>query len=116
MSNKGLAMSKVGKLRIHKGDTVKVIAGDHKGKTGKVVRTNVKDQMIYIDGIGLVKRKVKPSQLNPRGGTKEIHVGLAAGKVALVTDEKKLTTSRVTYRRDKSGAKTRIAKKTGKEI
>ena len=104
------------KLRIHKGDLVKVIAGSHKGKTGKVVKTSVADQKVYVDGIGVVKRKVKPSQLNPRFGTKEIHVGLAAGKVALVTDEKKLTTSRATYKNDKAGKKVRIAKKTGKEI
>lgn len=104
------------KLRIKKGDLVKVIAGSYKGKTGKVVRTSVKDQKVYVDGIGVVKRKVKPSQLQPRGGTKEVHVGLAAGKVALVTDEKKLTTSRATYKTDKSGKKVRIAKKTGKEF
>lgn len=104
------------KLRIKKGDLVKVIAGSYKGKTGKVVRTSVKDQKVYVDGIGVVKRKVKPSQLQPRGGTKEVHVGLAAGKVALVTDEKKFTTSRATYKTDKSGKKVRIAKKTGKEI
>lgn len=104
------------KLRIHKGDLVKVIAGSHKGKTGKVVRTSIKDQKIFVDGIGIVKRKVKPSQLNPRGGTKEVHVGLSAGKLALVTDEKKGSTSRLTYKTDKAGKKVRIAKKTGKEI
>ena len=104
------------KLRVHKGDLVKVIAGSHKGKTGKVVKTSAEKQEVFVDGIGLVKRKVKPSQLNPRGGTREVHVGLSAGKVALVTDEKKLTTSRVTYKTDKSGKKQRIAIKTGKEI
>ncbi len=104
------------KLRIKKGDLVKVIAGSHKGKTGKVVRTSLRDQKVFVDGIGVVKRKVKPSQLNPRGGTKEIHVGLSAGKVALITDEKKGSTSRLGYKTDKSGNKVRIAKKTGKEI
>lgn len=104
------------KLRIKQGDMVKVIAGTYKGKTGKVVRTSVKDQKVFVDGIGVVKRKVKPSQLQPRGGTKEVHVGLSAGKVALIVDEKKLTTSRATYKTDKSGKKVRIAKKTGKEI
>lgn len=104
------------KLRIRKGDLVKVIAGSHKGKTGKVVRTQLKEQKVYVDGIGVVKRKVKPTQLNPTGGTKEVHVGLSAGKVALVTDEKKLSTSRLGYKQDKSGKKVRIAKKTGKEI
>ncbi len=103
------------KLRIRKGDLVKVIAGSHKGKAGKVVRTSAVKQQVFVDGIGVVKRKIKPSQLNPRGGTKEVHVGLSAGKVALVTDDKKLTTSRITYTTDKSGKKVRIAKKTGKE-
>lgn len=102
------------KLRIHKGDIVKVIAGQYKGKTGAVVRTSAQDQTVFVDGIGVVKRKVKPTQLNPRGGTKEVHVGLAAGKVALVTDDKKGTTSRVGYKIT-AGKKVRIAKKTGKE-
>ena len=104
------------KLRIKKCDLVKVIAGSHKGKTGKVVRSSAVDQKVYVDGIGVVKRHVKPSQINPRGGTKEIHVGLHAGKVALVTAEKKSTTSRLGYKVDKAGKKSRIAKKTGKEI
>ena len=104
------------KLRIKKGDTIKVIAGAHSGKTGKVVRTDAIKQMVYVDGIGIVKRKVKPSQINPRGGTREIHVGLNAGKVALVTDAKAGTTTRLGFKTDKAGKKVRIAKKTGKEI
>lgn len=103
------------KLRIRKGDIVKVIAGQHKGKSGTVVRTSLKDQKVFVDGIGVVKRKVKPSQLNPRGGSKEVHVGLAAGKVALVTDDKKTATTKIGYKVDKTGKKVRIAKKTGKE-
>ncbi len=102
------------KLRIKKGDLVKVITGQYKGKSGSVVRTSIKDQKIFVDGIGVVKRKVKPTQLNPRGGSKEIHVGLSAGKVALVTDDKKGTTSRIGYKIT-AGKKVRIAKKTGKE-
>lgn len=104
------------KLRLHKGDLVKVIAGQHKGKTGTVVRTSIADQKVYVDGIGIVKRKVKPTQLNPRGGTKEVHVGLSAGKVALIADEKKGTTTRLGYKVAKTGDKVRIAKKTGKEV
>lgn len=103
-------------LRIKKGDLVKVIAGSHKGKTGKVVSTNATKQTVTVEKIGLVKRHIKPSQLNPRGGTKEIHKALPLGSVALVTDETKGTTTRVGYKLDKEGNKVRIAKKTGKEI
>ena len=103
-------------LRIKKGDLVKVISGAHKGKTGKVVSTNAANQTVTVEKIGLIKRHIKPSQLNPRGGTKEIHKSLPLGSVALVTDETKGTTTRVGYRLDKEGNKVRIAKKTGKEI
>lgn len=103
-------------LRIKKGDLVKVVAGSHKGKTGKVVSTNAAKQTVTVEKIGLIKRHIKPSQLNPRGGTKEIHKALPLGSVALVTDETKGTTTRVGYKLDKEGNKVRIAKKTGKEI
>lgn len=103
-------------LRIKKGDLVKVIAGSHKGKTGKVVSTNATNQTVTVEKIGLIKRHVKPSQLNPRGGSKEIHKALPLGNVALVVDETKGKTSRVGYKLDKDGNKVRIAKSTGKEI
>ena len=103
-------------LRIKKGDLITVIAGSHKGKTGKVVSTNAAKQTVTVEKIGLIKRHIKPSQLNPRGGTKEIHKSLPIGSVALVTDEAKGTTTRVGYKLDKEGNKVRIAKKTGKEI
>ena len=102
--------------RIRKDDIVKLLGGKHKGKTGKVVSTNVREQTVKVEKIGLIKRHVKPSQLNPRGGTREIHKSLPLGSVALVTDEAKGTTTRIGYKLDKDGNKVRIAKKTGKEI
>ena len=103
-------------LRIKKGDLVKVIAGGHKGKTGKVVSTNARELTVKVEKIGVQKRHIKPSQLNPRGGTKEIHKSLPLGNVALVADEAKGTTTRVGYKVDKDGNKVRIAKQSGKEI
>lgn len=103
-------------FRIKKGDLVKVIAGSHKGKTGKVVTTSVKDNTVTVEGINVVKRHIKPSQINPRGGSKEIHKGLPASNVALVVDEAKGTTSRIGYALDKDGKKVRVAKSTKKEI
>ena len=97
-------------MRIKKGDTVKVIAGAHKGKTGKVLRTDASKQLVFIEKLGMIKRHMKPSQLNPRGGTKEIHGGFPAGKVALIVDETKGVTSRVGYKVGKDGAKVRVAK------
>lgn len=103
-------------LRIKKGDLVKVISGAHKGKTGTVVSTDAKNQTVTVEKIGLIKRHVKPSQLRPQGGTREVHKALPLGSVALVVDETKGTTSRVSYKLDKEGNKVRVAKRTGKEI
>lgn len=103
-------------LRIKKGDLVKVVAGAHKGKTAKVEKTDAVKAMVYLEGIGSIKRHVRPNRLQPRGGTKEIHKGLPLSNVALVIDEAKNKTSRVGYKLNKEGNKTRIAKKSGKEI
>lgn len=103
-------------FRIKKGDLVKVIAGSHKGKTGKVVSTSVADNTVTVEGINVVKRYVKPSQINPRGGSKELHKGLPISNVALIADEAKGTTTRVGYKLDKDGKKVRVAKSTKKEI
>jgi large subunit ribosomal protein L24 len=102
-------------LKIKKGDTVKVLAGAHKGRTGKVLGVKPKEQAVLIDKIGVVKRHIRPNKLSPRGGTKDIHVGMHVSKVALVVDDKG-TTSRVSYTVKKDGTKVRIGKKTNKEI
>ena len=102
-------------IRIKKGDTVKVIAGSHKGKTAKVLSTSSKDMTVTLEGLGVIKRHVKPSQLNPRGGTKEIHKGLPLSNVALISDATKGVTSRIGYKL-KGDTKVRLTKKNGKEL
>lgn len=101
--------------RIVKGDLVKLISGSQKGTTGKVL--NVTPKGVVIEGIGQKHRHVKPSQLNPRGGSKDIHVAVPAHKVALVVDEKSGKTSRVGYTKSTDGAKVRLARQANsKEI
>ena len=96
--------------RIRKDDLVKVIAGSKKGTTGKVLKVNTAAGTVLIEGIGVAHRHVKPSQLNPRGGSKDIHVAMDISKVALVVDEKTGKTSRVGYAKNADGVKTRVAK------
>lgn len=76
------------KLHIKAGDTIKVIAGAHKGTEANVIRTSPRENRVFVEGIGLVKRHVKPNQLNPRGGTKEVHIGLDVSKVAKIEAKK----------------------------
>ena len=103
-------------MRVKKGDLVKVVAGGQKGKTGKIIKADAKNRLVFIDKIGMIKRNIKPSQKNPRGGSKEIHRGLPVSNVAILVDEAKGKTSRVAYSTDKDGNKLRIAKTTRKEI
>ena len=100
--------------RIRKDDIVKIISGDNKGTTGKVLAVTADG--VLVEGVGLKTRHVKPSQLNPRGGKKDIHVAVPAHKVALVADEKTAKTSRVGYKVTE-GVKTRVARQLkNKEI
>ena len=103
--------------RIKTGDTVKIIAGDNKGTTGKVLRVLPRKAVALVEGVGLKTRKVKPSQLNPTGGTRDIHAPTPLAKLALVTDAKSATTSRVGYKTTAEGKKTRVARQQkNKEI
>ena len=103
--------------RIQKDDIVKLISGTNKGVTGKVVAVLPKKNSVLVEGIGVKHRKVKPSQLNPRGGSKDIHVPTPLHKVALVIDEKTSKTSRVGYVKNADGAKVRLARQAkNKEI
>jgi len=103
--------------RIKKDDIVKIIAGAKKGTTGKVLKVNTKAGTILIEGVGTLHRHVKPSQLNPTGGHKDIHVPTDISKVALVVDEKTGKTSRVGLVKNTDGGKTRVARQLkNKEI
>lgn len=96
--------------RIKKDDIVKIIAGADKGTTGKVVRVNSKQNAVLVEGVGVGHRHVRPSQFNPQGGTKDIHVPVDISKVALVVDEKTGKTSRVGAKVNADGTKVRTAK------
>jgi large subunit ribosomal protein L24 len=103
--------------RIIKGDTVKIISGANKGTTGKVLKVLTKQNAVLVDGIGTIHRKVKPTQQNPRGGHKDIHVPTPIHKIALVIDEKSAKTSRVGLIKNQDGAKVRVARQNNnKEI
>lgn len=69
---------------IVKGDTVKVISGQNKGVTGEVVKVLPKKNAVLVEGIGKKHRHIKPNQLNPRGGVKDIHVPTPVHKVKKV--------------------------------
>lgn len=103
--------------RIKKGDLVKIISGAQKGTTAKVLSVLTSKNAVLLEGVGQKHRHIKPSQLNPRGGSKEIHVPTPLSKVALVIDEKTGKTSRVGYVKNTDGNTVRVARQANnKEI
>jgi large subunit ribosomal protein L24 len=95
------------RLLIRKNDTVKVISGNSRGKTGKVLRVFPEKERIIVEGVNLVARHRKPSQTNPQGG--------------ITRQEAPIHVSNVLYFDAKAGQATRLGKseiineKTGKK-
>ena len=105
----------VNKIRLKKGDTVIVLVGKDKGKTGKIAAVHPSDNKVTVEGINIVKKHTKPNRLYPQGGIIDVTKPIWVSKVAYydVTSKSK---SKIGYKLDSKGTKTRIAKKSGKEI
>ena len=103
------------KIRLKKGDTVVVRSGKYKGKTGKVLATHPTENKVTVEGINIVKKHVKPTQTKPQGGIVEITKPIWVSKVAIQEPTSKKP-SKIGYKLDKDGKKTRVYKKSGKEI
>lgn len=102
------------KIRIKKGDTVMVRSGKYKGRTGKVLATHPTLNKVTVEGINIVKRHRKPTQLKPQGGIDEITKPIWVSKVGLLDSAAKKP-SRVGFKVDDKGNKTRVIKSSGKE-
>ena len=66
----------MGKLKIKTGDTVRVIAGDHKGSEGKVLTVFIEKNKAIVEGVNMIKKHMKPSAQNPQGGIVEKEAAL----------------------------------------
>ena len=100
------------KLKIKTGDTVKVIAGDQKGKEGKVVRVFVEKNKAIVEGVNMVSKHTKPSAQSPQGGIVKKEAALHISNL-MISENGNAT--RVGYRLE-SGKKVRFSKKTDKAI
>ncbi len=99
-------------LKIKKGDTVQVIAGKDTGKSGKVIRVDVKAKKVLVEGINMMTKHTKPSAANQNGGIVHQEALIDISNVMLVVDGKP---TRVGFE-VRDGKKVRIAKKTGAVI
>lgn len=103
------------KIRLKKDDTVIVRAGKYKGKTGKVTAVHPTLNKVTVEGINIVKKHVKPTKEHPQGAIVELTKPIWVSKVGIVDPTTKKA-SRIGYKIDKTGQKTRVFKKTSKEI
>lgn len=86
----------MGKLKIKSGDTVRVIAGDHKGTEGKVQKVLISKNKAIVEGVNMVKKHTKPSAQNPQGGIVEKEAPIHISNLSLLTSKGEAT--RVGYR------------------
>ncbi|HXH51827.1 MAG TPA: 50S ribosomal protein L24 [Sphingomicrobium sp.] len=100
--------------KIRKGDTVVVLSGKDKGRTGEVVKAMPKDGKVLVSGINVAVRHRKPSQANPQGGLERREAPLHVSKVA-VADPKSGKPTRVRFE-TRDGKKVRVAVKSGELI
>lgn len=100
------------KLKIKTGDTVRVLAGEHKGAEGKVAKVFINKNKAIVEGVNMVSKHEKPSATNPQGGIKEKEAPLHVSNLSLIDKNGKST--KVGYQ-SKDGKNVRFAKTT-KEV
>jgi large subunit ribosomal protein L24 len=100
---------------IKKNDQVIVLAGKDKGKTGRVIGINVKEQRVLVESINKVKKTQRRTQDNPQGGFIDIERPIHISNVALI-DKKTNKPTRVGVKILKDGTKVRVAKRSGEVI
>ncbi len=102
------------KLHIRKNDNVIVLAGEDKGKTGKVLKVLVKEQRAIVEGINIVSKSAKPSAKNPQGGFVKVEAPIHISNLSLI-DPKSGKPTRLTIKHEGKNV-IRVAKKSGEVI
>jgi large subunit ribosomal protein L24 len=100
------------KLKIKSGDTVRVLAGDHKGEEGKVVQVIIAKNRAIVEGVNMVSKHAKPSAENPQGGIIKKEASIHISNLGLIENG---ATVRVGYKME-GDKKVRVSKKTDKAI
>jgi large subunit ribosomal protein L24 len=101
------------KIKIKKGDTVRVITGSNKGTEGTVLSISRENNKAIVEGVNFVKKHNKPNAQNPQGGISEKEAPIDISNLSLLTSDGQ--TTRVGYRIEE-GNKVRVAKKTDEVI
>ncbi len=100
---------------VKKGDLVAVLSGDDRGKTGEVLRVDVRAGKVLVQGINRVYKHMKPSRKYPKGGRMQKEMPIHISSV-LPVDPKTNQPTRVGFRVGPDGSKLRVAKKSGESL
>jgi len=103
------------KLKVKKGDLVKVIAGDSKGSEGKILEVILEKGRAIVEGANMVSKHTKPNAAKPNGGIVKQEAAIAISNLMLV-DPKSGKPTRVGRRKNDAGKLVRFAKISGEEI
>ena len=100
-------------MHIIKGMIVKVISGNHKGQSGKVLNVFPKKMKAIVEGVNLRKRSVRPTQDNPSGGYIDREAPLHMSNLMVLHNDQ---ATRIGYKKLEDGRKVRISVKTKEEL
>ena len=103
------------KLHIKKGDTVYVLAGEDRGKQGRVLSIDAAKNRAVVEGVNIVSKSTKPTAKYPQGGIIKMEAPINISNLSLI-DPKSGKPTRVGIRVNEKGEKVRYAKKSGDEI
>ncbi len=103
------------KSHIKKGDIVYVLAGEDRGKEGRVLKVLVQKQKALVEGINMVTKATKPNAQHPQGGLIKMEAPVHISNLSLI-DPKFGKPTRISCRRNEKGELVRISKKSGEEI
>lgn len=106
---------KTTKIRIKKGDTVKVLTGEDKGQTGRVLKVDTETSRAIVEGINLISKHTKPNAAHPQGGIIKQEAPVHVSNLMLV-DAKGVASKVVIKKDEKSGKSIRVSKKSGEVI
>ena len=100
-------------MKVKKGDMVKIISGNDKGKTGRIIKTFLSKDRILVEGVNIVKKHSRPSQENPQGAILEKELSIHVSNAMYLNGN---NPTKIGIKRVKGGNKTRFSKLTNKDI
>jgi len=101
------------KYKIKKNDSVQIISGKDKGKSGRVLRVDTAKGRVVVEGLNMVKKAIRPKGQNQKGGITSVEAPLAISKVMIVC--KKCGPTRIGYRLENE-QKLRVCRKCGEQL